>query len=214
MDCSPPGSSVHGIFQARVLEWSAIAFSKALSNSYQRMLTYVCVHRPSMPSPLWSIKRWHPMSGTMMSSTPSSRTSRSSQHLVMEYLGESDIEWIWNSELVLGASSPLRAKVHHTDSSVKFNHSVMSDSLWPHGLQHTRLPCPSPTARAYSNLYPRSHWCHPTISSCHPHLLLPSIFPSIRIFSNESVLRIKVAKVLEFQLQHQSFHGTSRTDLL
>ena len=41
----------------------------------------------------------------------------------------------------------------------------MSDSLWPHGLQHTRLPCPSPTPGAYSNSRPLSWWCHPTISS-------------------------------------------------
>ena len=41
----------------------------------------------------------------------------------------------------------------------------MSDTLWPHGLQHARLPCPSPTPRAYSNSCPSSQWCHPTISS-------------------------------------------------
>ena len=46
-----------------------------------------------------------------------------------------------------------------------FNLSVMSDSLWPHGLQHTRLPCPSPSPRVCSNSYPLSWWCHPTISS-------------------------------------------------
>ena len=50
-------------------------------------------------------------------------------------------------------------------SSVQFNHSVMSDSLQPHGLQHTRPPCPSPTPGVYSNLRPLSQWCHPTISS-------------------------------------------------
>ena len=43
--------------------------------------------------------------------------------------------------------------------------SVASDSLWPHGLQHARLPCPSPTPGACSNLCPSSRWCHPTISS-------------------------------------------------
>ena len=47
----------------------------------------------------------------------------------------------------------------------QFSCSVMSDSLWPHGLQHTRLPCPSPTPRACSNSCPLSQWCHPTISS-------------------------------------------------
>ena len=49
--------------------------------------------------------------------------------------------------------------------SVQFNHSVMSDSLQPHGLRHTRFPCPSPTPRACSNSGPLSQWCHPTISS-------------------------------------------------
>ena len=50
-------------------------------------------------------------------------------------------------------------------SSVQFSLSVMSDSLRPHGLQHSRLPCPSPTPGVYSNSCPSSRWCHPTISS-------------------------------------------------
>ena len=45
-----------------------------------------------------------------------------------------------------------------------FSRSVMSDSLWPHGLKHARPPCPSPTPRVYSNSCPLSQWCHPTIS--------------------------------------------------
>ena len=49
--------------------------------------------------------------------------------------------------------------------SVQFSRSVVSNSLPPHGLQHTRLPCPSPTPGAYSNSCPSSQWCHPTISS-------------------------------------------------
>ena len=50
-------------------------------------------------------------------------------------------------------------------SSGQFSRPVMSDSLWPHGLQHARFPCPSPTPRVYSNSCPLSWWCHPTISS-------------------------------------------------
>ena len=71
----------------------------------------------------------------------------------------------------------------------------MSNSLRPHGLQHSRLPCPSPTPGAYSNscpivlVMPSNH-----LIFCHPHLLLPSIFPSIRVFSNESVFRIRWPK--------------------
>ena len=59
------------------------------------------------------------------------------------------------------ATWEVRGKV----SSVQFNCSVVSDSLQPHGLQHTRLPGPSLTPRAYSNSCPSSEWCHPTISS-------------------------------------------------
>ena len=49
--------------------------------------------------------------------------------------------------------------------SVQFNRSVVSNSLWPHGLQHARPPCPSPTPGVCSNSCPLSGWCHPTISS-------------------------------------------------
>ena len=67
----------------------------------------------------------------------------------------------------------------------------MSDFLQPHRMQHSRPPCPLSTPRACSHICPSSQWCHPTISLlCRPLLLLPSIFPSIRVFSNESVLRI------------------------
>ena len=50
-------------------------------------------------------------------------------------------------------------------SSAQFSCSVMSDSLGPHGLQHSRPPCPSPTPGVYPNSCPLSQWCHPTISS-------------------------------------------------
>ena len=48
---------------------------------------------------------------------------------------------------------------------IHFSHSVVSDSLWLHGMLHTRLPCPSSTPGACSNACPLSRWCHPTISS-------------------------------------------------
>ena len=98
-------------------------------------------------------------------------------------------------------------------SSVQFSCSVVSDSLQPHGLQHARPPCLSPTPGVHSNSCPLSRWCHLTISSSHPLLLLPSIFPSIRVFSKESLLHIRWPKYW-FQLQHQSFQWTPRTDLL
>ena len=59
----------------------------------------------------------------------------------------------------------LGRKVMINLSSVHFSHSVVSDFLWPHGLQHSRPPCPSPISGVYSNSCPLSWWCHPTISS-------------------------------------------------
>ena len=56
-------------------------------------------------------------------------------------------------------------KKYDTVQFSQFSHSVLSNSLQPHGLQHARLPCPSPTPRACSNSNPLSQWCHPTISS-------------------------------------------------
>ena len=82
-------------------------------------------------------------------------------------------------------------------SSVQFSSSVVSDSLQPHGLQHARPPCPSPTPGAYSNSCPLSLPSNHLILCC-PLLLLPSIFPSIRVFSNESVLHIRWPKYWSF----------------
>ena len=70
-------------------------------------------------------------------------------------------------------------------------------SLWLHGLQHTRLLCPSVSPRVCSNSCPLSWWCHPVISSCLP-LLLPSVFPSIRVSSNELSLHIRWPKYWSF----------------
>ena len=78
----------------------------------------------------------------------------------------------------------------------------MSNSLWPHGLQHARPPCPLPTPRVYSNSCSLSQWCHPIISSCRPLLLPPSIFPSIKVFSNESVLCIRWPKYWSFSFSN------------
>ena len=98
-------------------------------------------------------------------------------------------------------------------SSVQFCHSVMCNSLRPHGLQHTRPPCPLPTQSllkliSIELVMPSNH-----LILCRPLLLLPSIFPHQGLFKWVSSLH-QVAKVLEFQLQHQSFLWTFRTDFL
>ena len=92
-------------------------------------------------------------------------------------------------------------------SSVQFTHSVMSDSLRPHGLQHARPPSPSTAPRVYSNSCPLSRWCHPSgdLIFCHPLLLLPSIFSSTRVFSNEPGLHIRWPKYWSFSISPQWF---------
>ena len=86
--------------------------------------------------------------------------------------------------------------------------------LQPHGLQQARLPCPSPSPRDCSNSCPLSRWCHPIISSSViPFSSHPQSLPASGSFKWVSSLH-QVAKVLEFQLQHQSFQWTPRTDLL
>ena len=78
------------------------------------------------------------------------------------------------------------------DGSVQFSGSVVSDSLQPHGQQHATPPCPSPNSwsllklMSIESVMPSNH-----LILCHPILLLPSIFPSIRVFSNESALPIR-----------------------
>ena len=68
---------------------------------------------------------------------------------------------------------------HSQVTWVQFSCSVMFDYLWPHGLQHARLPCPLPTPRVYSNSCPSSRWCHPTISfSVVPFSSCPQSFPA------------------------------------
>ena len=82
---------------------------------------------------------------------------------------------------------------------VQFSRLVVSDSLWPCGLQHARPPSPSPTPGAYSDsgpfesVMPSNH-----LILCHPLLLLPPSFPNIRVFSNESVIRISSPKYWSF----------------
>ena len=92
--------------------------------------------------------------------------------------------------------------------------SVMSNSLQSYGLQHARLPCPSPAPRACSNSCPLSQWCHPTISSsvvplssCLQSFPASGSFPVSQFFTSGG-------QSIELQLQHQSFRWLFRTAFL
>ena len=137
-DCSPPGSSVHGILQARILEWIAISFSRG-------------------------------------SSQPSDQTQISC------IAGRFFTVWAIARKIYLFCS-------------VQFTHSVVSDSVRPNGLQQARFPSPSNSQSLLKLMpievvMPSNH-----LILCHPPLFPPSMFPSIRVFSNESVLSSKWPK--------------------
>ena len=79
---------------------------------------------------------------------------------------------------------------HNQFSSVQFSRSVVSDSLWPHELQHSRPPCPSASPGVHSNSHPSSRWCHPAISSsvvpfssCPQSLPASESFPMSQLFA-------------------------------
>ena len=99
---------------------------------------------------------------------------------------------------------------HRLHGSVQFSHSVMSDSLQPHGLQHSRLPFPSPTPRACSNSCPSSQWCHSTISSsvipfssCLQSFPASGSFPMSQFFASggQSIGALALASVLPVSIQ-------------
>ena len=95
-------------------------------------------------------------------------------------------------------------------NSVQFSRSVMSDCSQPHGLQHTRPPCPSPTPRVYPNSCPLSQWCHPTISSSDvPFASRLQSFPASGSFQNESAFHIRWPKYwsLSFNISPSNEHS-------
>ena len=90
-------------------------------------------------------------------------------------------------------------------SAVQFSHLVVFDSLWPHGLQHSRLPCPITNFRSLFKLMSIESMMppnHPIL--CHPLSLLPSIFSHISVFSNESVLCIRCPKYWSFSFSNST----------
>ena len=95
---------------------------------------------------------------------------------------------------------------------IQFICSVVSDSLWPHGLQHARPPCPSPSPKVYSSSCPLSRWCHPTISSSVvPFSSCLQSFPASKSFLM-SLQFASGGQILELQLQCQSFQWIFRID--
>ena len=155
MDCSPPGSSVHGTSQARILEWVAISFSRASSQHRDR-------NHVSCISCIFCI-------GSRFLTAESPGKPKVSQFSSVQSLSR-----------VLLFATPWTA-AHQASLSITNSQSLLKPM-------------------SIESVMPSNH-----LILCQPLLLLPSIFPSIRVFSDDSCSLHQVAKVLEFQLQHQSF---------
>jgi len=142
IDYSPPGCSVHGIFQARLLEWVAIFSSRG---SFQpKDWTWVsCVSYITDRF----FTRWAIREATI-------------------YLYSQSLIYLYHrySFYSLGYNPILR--------SDQISRSVVSESLQPHESQHARPPCPSPTPGVHWDSHPSSQWCHPAISSSYYFILI------------------------------------------
>jgi len=116
-------------------------------------------------------------------------------------------------------STPAGSEIGFLDSTPGFillllTSSVMSGYLWPHGLQHTRPLCPSPSPGACSNSCPLSPWCHPTISiSVVPFSSCLQSFPASESFPMSQFFK-SGGQSIGASAQHQSFHWISRVDFL
>ena len=137
LDCSPQGPSVHGILQARILEWVAI-FSSRGSSQARNQAQVSCIGRRILYC--WATSEGDDAPFSFLILPVKQPSSLSSLQFIT----------LINSD---------------KHRSVQLSCSVVPDSLQPCGLQHTRLPCPSSTPGACSNSCPLSWWCHPTISS-------------------------------------------------
>ena len=91
-----------------------------------------------------------------------------------------------------------------------FSCQVISHSSQPHGLQCTKLPSPSLSSGVCPSSSPLNWWCHPAISSCHSLFLLPSIFPSIRVFSRELAVCLRWPKYWSFSFSISPSNEYSR----
>ena len=112
---------------------------------------------------------------------------------------------MWSRKRTNHGSIPSVAISQLLNSLVQFSCSVMSDSLWPHGLQHTRPPCPSLTPEVYSNSYPLGQQCHPTISFS----VIPSLSSHLQSFPTSGSFQMS-----QFSSDGQSIGVSASTSVL
>ena len=137
----------------------------------------------SSPSPWWGQPAGSASVGSFPAdfSTPARHSSPDIHHepgrnaCLMTALKGTQILWLQRGHILLGPTfkademhdgrEEARPEVCPEDTLLSFSRSVVSDSMWPHGLQHARLPCPSLSPGVCSDSWPLSQWCHPSVSS-------------------------------------------------
>ena len=129
------------------------------------------------------------------SQTPGSREGQEAGRMAWDFRTAAlGAKWQASNCFKIVKENDFQNSIPSQSLSHQFSSSVVSDSLQPHGLQHARLPSPSPTPGVYSNSCPSGRWCHPTISlSVLPFSSRLQSFPA-SVFSNESVLLIRRPK--------------------
>ena len=163
MDCTLPGSSIHRIFQVRILEWIAISFSRG--SSWPRNQTQAS-HTSGRLFTIWA--------------------TREAQKWVAEHGKGRIFSFILKSDSFILYS---KQKTGKNVFLLLFSHLVMSNSLQPHGLPAHQASLSFTISQSLLNLISIELMMSSNyLIICHPLLLLPSIFPSIRVFSNESSL--------------------------
>ena len=179
---SPSGtssSSVHGIFQARLLEvirveawWSDMTGVLIRRRGYRDLFLSMHTQRKGHVRTQWECSCLQARKRDLIRNQPWDFTSSAVAKILHAQCRGPGFD-LWSGDQIPHAAAKdfmLHTKIHGPKLRLllSFSHSVVSNSLWPHGLQPTRLPCPSLSPRACSNSCPLSWWCHPTTSSPSP----------------------------------------------
>ena len=189
MDGNLPGSSVHGISQARILEWVAISYSRG--SSWPRDLTWVscvsCIGRGVLYLPLHHLgSPYHELGGLnnidfFLRILEAEKSWNQGASVIRLWGGLAS----WLSDSYFLTCHPMMDRAwSYLSSSLVVVQSLSRVQLFvTHALQHDQLPCPSPSPGACSNSCPSSRWCHPTVSSsvapftCWPQFLASYEYP-------------------------------------
>ena len=145
---------------------------------------------------------WRQMSAILHSVPMDAAPRELWSHAGRGHMGHISLSWQYHADeaKILFCYQACFGKITFLNVSVQFSHSVVSNSLWPHELQHGRPPCSSPTPKVYTNSCQLSQWCHPTISSsgipfssCPQSFLASGSFQMSQLFPSGQSIRVSAS---------------------